>query len=56
MALAGLAPLAGFFSKDEILYHSTLFPEYGLWVYLLVQGISILTAFYSSRLYALTIN
>jgi NADH-quinone oxidoreductase subunit L len=61
LALAGIVPFAGFFSKDEILLalrsagHSTL----GLaWVYSLVYWVAILTAFltafYTGRAYFLT--
>jgi NADH-quinone oxidoreductase subunit L len=53
-AIAGAPPLAGFVSKDEILYQSFLFPNGGkiLWaVGLLTAG---LTSFYMFRLWYLT--
>jgi NADH-quinone oxidoreductase subunit L len=48
LAIAGIPPLAGFFSKEEILHaaHETYLPLY--WVALLTSGI---TAFYMFRLY-----
>lgn len=53
-ALAGLPPLAGFFSKDEILY-SVLSSSFGsISYYVVAQFICFLTALYSARLLALT--
>ncbi len=55
VAISGIPPLAGFFSKDEILYQTFTSPMLGaklLWFFgLLTAG---LTAFYMFRLYFLT--
>ncbi len=51
LALAGLFPLAGFWSKDEILH----VVEYrGAWAFLLISIASIMTAFYTTRLFIRT--
>jgi NADH-quinone oxidoreductase subunit L len=52
LALSGIPPLAGFWSKDEII--STAFHEasYGLWAVALVTA--VLTAFYMTRAVLLT--
>lgn len=51
IAIAGIPPLAGFFSKDSIL-HAALVADLKLWI----GGalVATLTAFYMFRLYALT--
>jgi NADH-quinone oxidoreductase subunit L len=51
IAIAGLPPLAGFFSKDEILAASFATGHYGVWVAGLLGA--ALTAFYMTRLYVL---
>jgi len=51
LAIAGLPPLSGFFSKDEILAGAFATGHYGVWLAGLV-GASI-TAFYMFRLYLL---
>jgi NADH-quinone oxidoreductase subunit L len=48
LAIAGIPPLAGFFSKDEILAASH---EKAMWIFILGLIISGLTAFYMFRLY-----
>jgi NADH-quinone oxidoreductase subunit L len=48
LALAGIPPLAGFFSKDEILAGAWGSGHYGVWAVLL--GGAALTAFYMARL------
>ena len=52
LALAGIMPLAGFWSKDEILH---LALSHGpLSVYVILAGTAVLTAIYSTRLVLLT--
>ena len=46
LALAGIPPLAGFFSKDEILAEAS---DLNSTVYLLLAGAAFLTAFYMGR-------
>ena len=52
IAIAGIPPLAGFFSKDEILAAAFASGHYGVWI----AGVlaALLTAFYMTRLYVLT--
>ncbi|HXZ39387.1 MAG TPA: NADH-quinone oxidoreductase subunit L [Terriglobales bacterium] len=53
-AIAGIPPLAGFFSKDEILWQAYSSP-YGSWVYWLIGVITaFITSFYMFRLWFLT--
>src|SRR5574341_105348 len=52
IAIAGIPPFAGFFSKDEILSHAFTSGHYGVWIVGLLG--SALTAFYMFRLYLLT--
>jgi len=54
LAIAGIFPLAGFFSKDEILYHSLMDGNIIFWG----MGISaaLLTAFYMFRLVFMTFH
>jgi len=51
IAIAGIPPFAGFFSKDEILFDAFASGHYGIWVAGLVGA--FLTAFYMFRLYIL---
>lgn len=51
LAIAGIPPLAGFFSKDTIL-HAALATDFRLWLGGAV--VATLTAFYMFRLYSLT--
>ena len=51
VAIAGIPPLAGFFSKDTIL-HAALVSDFRLW--LGGAAVATLTAFYMFRLYSLT--
>jgi len=51
VAIAGIPPLAGFFSKDTIL-HAALVADFRLWIGGAV--VATLTAFYMFRLYSLT--
>lgn len=54
LAIAGIPPLSGFFSKDEVLYHSLIDGNVILWG----MGISaaLLTAFYMFRLVFMTFH
>lgn len=49
LALAGMAPLSGFFSKDEIM--ATFLRSDIAWAAAAVAAVSVLTAFYMARLY-----
>ncbi|GAO41483.1 NADH-quinone oxidoreductase subunit L [Flavihumibacter petaseus] len=51
LAIAGIPPLSGFFSKDEIL--AAAFAKNPVWYVLGVAG-ALMTAFYMFRLYAMT--
>jgi len=46
LALAGIPPFAGFWSKDEILHHAL---EHNLPVFIIGMGAAFLTAFYMTR-------
>lgn len=52
LALAGVFPLAGFWSKDEILHASQTWS--GSWALILLGLAAILTAFYTTRLFIRT--
>ena len=52
LAIAGLPPLSGFFSKDEIISTAFLDDDYGLWIVALVAA--VFTGFYMTRLILLT--
>ncbi len=52
IAISGIPPLAGFFSKDEILGESFKFGFY--WVWAIGLFVALLTAFYMFRLMGLT--
>jgi NADH-quinone oxidoreductase subunit L len=54
IAIAGIPPLAGFFSKDEILWSAYKVGGYGQWVWGLGFVAAALTAFYMFRLYWMT--
>jgi NADH-quinone oxidoreductase subunit L len=51
-ALAGIPPLAGFWSKDEIIAEAFREAQYGVWVVAIVTA--LLTAFYMTRAVRLT--
>jgi len=59
LAITGIVPLSGFFSKDAILHgaHTAQiagYPEAGHWIYWLGLFGALCTAFYMTRLYVLT--
>jgi NADH-quinone oxidoreductase subunit L len=54
VAIAGIPPLAGFFSKDEILWSAYRAGGYGRWLWAIGAAASALTAFYMFRLYWMT--
>ena len=53
-AIAGIFPLAGFFSKDEILFRAYSSPHGSFWFWLVGVFTAFLTAFYMFRLWFLT--
>jgi len=54
IAIAGIPPLAGFFSKDQIL--AAAFEQHNVLFWALALGGALLTAFYMFRLYYLTFH
>jgi NADH-quinone oxidoreductase subunit L len=52
VALAGIPPLAGFWSKDEIIAEAFREEQYGVWVISILAA--VLTAFYMARAVSLT--
>lgn len=52
LAISGIPPLSGFFSKDEILYK--VFTNAGVFPYIIVLMTAAFTAFYMFRMVALT--
>jgi len=50
LAISGIIPFSGFFSKDEILSAAG---NYSMWVYVWMSFVAFLTAFYMFRLYYL---
>jgi NADH-quinone oxidoreductase subunit L len=54
IAIAGIPPLAGFFSKDEILWSAYRVGGYGQYVWAIGAVAAALTAFYMFRLYWMT--
>jgi NADH-quinone oxidoreductase subunit L len=56
LAIAGVPGLAGFFSKDEILWSAFKIGGYGRWVWALGLASAALTAFYMFRLYYMTFH
>jgi NADH-quinone oxidoreductase subunit L len=52
LAISGIPPLSGFFSKDEILWQA--YDNGGLFFWILGAGTAMITAFYMFRLYFLT--
>jgi NADH-quinone oxidoreductase subunit L len=56
IAIAGVPPLAGFFSKDEILWSAFKVGGYGQVVWIMGFVVAALTAFYMFRMYHLTFS
>jgi NADH-quinone oxidoreductase subunit L len=56
LAIAGVPGLAGFFSKDEILWSAFKIGGYGVWVWGVGFMVAALTAFYMFRLFYLTFH
>jgi NADH-quinone oxidoreductase subunit L len=54
LAICGIAPFAGFFSKDEILWHAFSSTHGNLLLWLLGAVTAVMTAFYMTRLTSLT--
>lgn len=54
LAIAGIPPLAGFFSKDEILWEALVSPHGHVLLYAVGVLVAALTAFYMARLMYLT--
>jgi NADH-quinone oxidoreductase subunit L len=54
LAIAGIPPLAGFFSKDEILWSALAGRGGSIWLWLIGVAAAGMTAFYMTRLYLLT--
>ncbi len=58
LALSGIFPLSGFFSKDEILLAIKLAAHEGGWIYILIYWVAVftafLTAFYTGRAFFMT--
>lgn len=50
LAISGIPPFAGFWSKDEILGSATGFPQYGMALYAVGLFTALMTAFYMTRL------
>jgi NADH-quinone oxidoreductase subunit L len=51
LALAGLPPLSGFFSKDEILAAAATGPHHNVGLFLVATLVAVLTSFYMFRLW-----
>jgi NADH-quinone oxidoreductase subunit L len=56
LAIAGVPLLAGFFSKDEILWSAFKVGGYGRWVWGMGFAVAAMTAFYMFRLYHMTFS
>jgi len=56
LAISGVPLLAGFFSKDEILWSAFKVGGYGRWVWLMGFAVAAMTAFYMFRLYHMTFS
>jgi NADH-quinone oxidoreductase subunit L len=56
LAISGVPLLAGFFSKDEILWSAFKVGGYGQWVWGMGFAVAAMTAFYMFRLYHMTFS
>ena len=56
IGIAGVPPLAGFFSKDEILWSAYKIGGYGTYVWAMGLAVAAMTAFYMFRLYHMTFS
>ncbi len=56
LAIAGVPPLAGFFSKDEILWRAYSNPQGHVWIWLIGVLVAGMTAFYMFRLMFLSFH
>lgn len=56
LAIAGIPPLSGFFSKDEIMMNLFISGSYGKLYWVLGMIAALMTAFYMFRLYFLTFS
>lgn len=54
IAIAGIPPLSGFFSKDEIMMHIFTHPQMGQWFWMLGMVAAFMTAYYMFRLLFIT--
>lgn len=54
IAICGIPPFSGFFSKDEILWTAFSSPHGSPWLWLLGAVTALMTAFYMTRLFSLT--
>jgi len=54
LAICGLPPFSGFFSKDEILWKAFSSEHGSIWIWALAAITAVMTAFYMTRLVALT--
>lgn len=54
LAICGIIPFAGFFSKDEILWHVFSSEHGSVWLWGLGMLTAVMTAFYMTRLFSLT--
>ncbi len=54
LAICGIFPFSGFFSKDEILWKTFSSPHGSVWLWALAAITAVMTAFYMTRLFVLT--